>query len=312
MTAMYKNVFSKPIVMLSHTDLDGMGSPVVAKYFFTGEYAPEVYCVQNPDINKSIRRVMEERKGQDYLLLICDHSPSREVYDELVAEGVDFYVFDHHKMSEVIGLDRVIFDLKICGTKLFYDWLVDIFKDYEQTGAPAVLKKLEKFVYYVNDYDMWIHESPVSKRLNELLFETSITEFMERFVRNPLVVFTQTEDLLVDNAIKRRDAYIKRAQRKMTVKQDRDGNKIGIVFTESHQSELGNVTIIDYDLDYIFMINAQASKVSLRSAGEVDVALVSQDLHQHFNVSFGGHKAAAGFAFAPEDLPKAFELIYNY
>lgn len=312
MTTLYHKLFSKPIVMKTHTDFDGTGSSVVAKYFFTGEYAPEVYYVQNPDINKSIIETIEEKGDQEYVLLICDHSPSREVYDLMVDKGVDFYIFDHHKSSEVIGLDRVTFDLNTCGTKLFYDWLVDIFKEYEQTGALAMLKPLQDFVYHVNDYDMWIHESPLSKRLNELLFETSIKEFVQRFSVTPFVTLTDTENMLVDNAIKRRDAYIKRAQRNTLVKQDKSGNKVGIVFAESHQSELGNVTIVDFDLDYIFMINAQSSKVSLRSGGDVDVSEVAFDMQKVLGGSAGGHKPAAGFTFAPEDFPKAFELIHNY
>jgi len=300
-------IFDKPVILLTHNDLDGVGSPVVLNALTakTQDIVQKIYYVNNGDVEAIIEKVMTDNKPEDYILFICDHSPIKETYDKMVAEGVDFYIFDHHKSSQVQDLEYVSFDLNKCGTKLFYEYIMK---------AHPILRGtiLGQFVYHVNDYDMWVHDNPHSKRLNELLYETSIPEFIERFSNNPDPAFTETEELIVSSAEKKRERYINKAEKFVQFHTDHNKNRFGVVFAELHVSELGHELNDRLDLDYIFIVNAQSSKVSLRSKGKVDVAEIAKHFAHLLETNGGGHKAAAGFGYAPEDLPKVFHLLETY
>lgn len=303
--------FEQPIVCISHTDFDGTGSPIALRHTFQERKDIKTYLEGNHSVNERIQKTIEANKGTDYLLIIADHSPSLEMYNLMVEEGIDFYVFDHHKQSQVINIEdpRLHVVIGKSGTQLFYDWLVENVTD---DALKPRLASLKQFIYHVNDYDMWIHESEHSKRLNELLYATSISYFLDRFIENPDVTLTEMEDMIVDIAIKSRDRYIEKAKEVLMYHTDHEKNKYGVVFAESHQSELGNRLIAECGIDYIFMVNAQISKVSLRGNGKVDVSEIAAHFGNILETNNGGHHDAAGFGFNQEDLPKIYHLLETY
>jgi hypothetical protein len=296
-------------------DLDGVGSPVVINYLTTqtNDVVEAIYYTNNGDVEKTIDTIIEKYGTGGYKLFICDHSPVKSHYDKMVEEDIDFMIFDHHKSSEVQGFEHVVFDLHHAGTYLFFDYVIqEVETVVNEEQAESLHLDLYPFVYHVNDYDMWIHESPHSKRINELLYETSISGFVKRFSADPRPGFTDTEELIVTTAEKKREAYIDKAEKHTTQHTDQDGNRFGIVFAEQHQSQLGHELIDRLNIEYIFMVNAQASKVSIRSKGKVDVSEIAKHYANVFNTQGGGHKAAAGFGYTPEDLPELFYLLRTY
>lgn len=309
-------MFKKPVIIVSHTDKDGVGSIAVAGGIFDrlgGDF--KYHCVENNRVNEKIVSIVEENEGQEYLLFICDHSPSKVTYDLLVAQGVDFHVFDHHKSSEVLEIvdPRLHIVLNTCGTKLFWQWCKDYATITAQEPALRILNQYEEFVFHVNDYDMWIHESPHSKRLNELLYKVGRGRFIKRFIENPDPHFTKDEELIVTIAEKEREAYINRAEKSMVLHTDQYGHSYGHLFAESNQSELGNELLIRHeDMQYVFMINAQANKVSIRGKGNVDVSAIAKHFAGILETSGGGHHDAAGFSYPPIDLPKIYYLLTTY
>ena len=309
-------MFKKPVVVLSHTDKDGVGSPIVAGGIFNkieGEY--KYHCVENNVVNDEIMKIVADRVDTEYVLFICDHSPSKATYDFLVAEGVDFHVFDHHKSSEVLDIEdpRLHIVLETCGTKLFWQWCKDYATITANEPALRILNQYEEFVFHVNDYDMWKHESPHSKRLNELLYKIGRGRFIKRFIENPDVTFTKDEELIVSIAEKERGAYINRAEKSMVMHTDQYGHRYGHLFAESNQSELGNELLIRHeDMQYVFMINAQSNKVSIRGKGNVDVSAIAKHFATILGTSGGGHHDAAGFSYPAIDLPKIYYLLTTY
>jgi oligoribonuclease NrnB/cAMP/cGMP phosphodiesterase (DHH superfamily) len=297
-------IFDKPVIMLTHNDLDGVGSPVVLQYIasLTEDIVKDIYYTNNGDVETTIDKIIEKNGTDGYKLLICDHSPLKWYYDKMIEKKIDFMIFDHHKSSEVQGLDNVVFDTKQCATMLFFNHI----------GKHSFYNELIDFVYHVNDYDMWIHESTHSKRLNELLYETSIFEFVDRFSAIAHPGFTDTEELIVSTAEKKRNRYIDRAERTVVLHTDHEKNRFGVVYAEQHQSQLGHELIDRLGIDYIFMVNVQGTKVSLRSAGLVDVAEVAKHFGTLMGSNFGGHKAASGFGFSMSDLPKLYYLLETY
>jgi single-stranded DNA-specific DHH superfamily exonuclease len=307
-----------------NNDLDGVGSPVVlnASTRHTDDEVKAVYYTNNGAVESTIFEDIYEKHGmQDYKLIIADHSPTLAAYERLVKDKVDFLIFDHHKSSQLIGLDdsRVVIDLKSAATSLFFDSISKALVDaHEETKTPMtqeevdMLANLRMFVFHVNDYDMWIHDHPHSKRLNELLYETNISEFVRRFSKNPDPVFTEVEEILVNSAEKKRNKYIDKAEKTAIIHTDHVKNKFAVVFAESHQSELGHELMTRLDVDFIFIVNAQASKVSLRSQGAVDVSEVANHFATLLDTQSGGHKAAAGFMYEPAQLPKLYHLLETY
>lgn len=307
-------LFDKPVVLLTHTDLDGVGSPVVLKYIFkqTEDELLYIHYTNNGKVESTIESIIEKRGTDGYKLFICDHSPVREMYDKMVELNMDFHIFDHHKSSQVAGLPHVTLDIEQCATQLFFNYLISEVIGEASWFSATVKTHLGKFVYHVNDYDMWHHESPHTKRLNELLYEVGITDFVNRFAVTPHPVFTEGEELVVSIAEKKREKYIERAIDSAVLHTDHDKKRFAVIFAESHQSELGNQANEKLETDYVFMVNAQSCKVSLRGKDTVDVSLIAKHFSDILETNSGGHKAAAGFGFNPEQLPKLYHLLETY
>lgn len=314
-------IYDKPVILMTHTDFDGTGSPIVLNVItsLTEDKVQAVYYTNNGDVEKTIDDIIEKYGTSDYQLIICDHSPVKSHYDKMVENKIDFMIFDHHKSSEVKGLKNVVFDVEQCATQLFHSYLwLQYLAKRDKANEVTSQEGLDKlfhllvFVRHVNDYDMWIHENAHSKRLNELLYETSISDFVTRFSESPDSAFTEMEELIVSTAEKKRQKYIDKSEKTVVLHTDHEKNRFGVVFAEQHQSELGHELIDRLEIDYIFMVNAQGTKVSLRSAGRVDVSEIAKHFGTLLDTNHGGHKAASGFGFKISDLPKLYYMLETY
>lgn len=310
-----EKIWNKPIIVLTHNDFDGVGSPIVLKNIAgkTGDEVKAVYYTNNGDVEKTIDDIIAKYGVEGYKLFICDHSPTLAHYNLMVEKGIDFMIFDHHKSSKIQGLEHVVFNIERSATAIFTGYLVDeLSKAVGGFKTAELYNEVINFVYHVNDYDMWIHESPHSKRINRLLYETSINHFVERFSNNPSADFTEVEEIIVSTSEKKMQNYINKAEKHTHFYVDRLGHGYGVVFADQYQSELGHQLLELHPIDYIFMVNAQSSKVSLRSNGKVDVSEVAKRFAYLLETDSGGHHAAAGFGFTPNDLPKVYHMLQAY
>jgi oligoribonuclease NrnB/cAMP/cGMP phosphodiesterase (DHH superfamily) len=167
---------------------------------------------------------------------------------------------------------------------------------------------LDNFVEKVRRYDTWewktVYGDTHAKELNDLFYLIGRDRFIERFMTNPSVSFTESERLLLDIESGRREAYIACKLRQVAV-HEIAGHAVGVVFAEQYLSELGNVIAEQRtDIDCVAMINPSTS-VSWRGADRMDCGQFAQMF------GGGGHKNAAGSPITEEMRAEVIRVIFG-
>jgi len=132
-------------------------------------------------------------------------------------------------------------------------------------------------------------EYEASRDLNILFTTLGLERFVERFTNNPNINFDRCEQLLIDVEKDNLNIAYKEALDNHHIYKDKWDNSFCLTFTERYNSEIGDYLLQKLNIEYVLIINAKKSKVSLRSRGSFDVSKIA--------VTFGGggHKNAAGF-----------------
>lgn len=267
-------ISDKNVVLVTHTDLDGVGCEVLFKHL--GGNA--VYRCDYDNVNE---KVLDLLSVDGLNLIITDISVNPEVA-KLIDEKYDGRVvlLDHHpKLDHLKGKDWAIIatkDMMLSGTSLFYHFL---------EGAGYDVKKYRDFAVIVKDYDLWIHNYPESKQLNQLFGLLGADEFVNRMLVNPSIGLTNTELMLMQVENDRKDRYIERAIKRVIIDEDK-----AYLFASQYISELGHAVLEKFtNTDIVFLIDPEASKVSLRSRDGVDCSHIARE---HGG---GGHPQACGF-----------------
>jgi len=303
-------LFKDNVIVITHNDLDGVGSPIVSKNFGIDA---DVHYVNNGMVDSAVEKAINDINVHtgSYTLLICDHSPSHDAYKLLVDNDIDFYIFDHHKSSELLDVkdDRIIIDTTKCATKLFFDFMMENYAD--KAEEERIKFDLHWFVFCVNDWDMWHHTNPQSTAINTLLYEIGIPSFVDRFFKDPCIALKENEQKIVSLAFDRKKDYIDLLDKHLVIKDKDYDFPYGVVFNENYAytSEAGNDLIKRNNLKFIYLINPLLGKVSLRSVGDFDVSLTASYFAKMFGTSSGGHKNAAGFGIGWNQVGTLLEEI---
>ncbi|MDR0663925.1 MAG: hypothetical protein LBF86_00140 [Helicobacteraceae bacterium] len=181
-----KNAPSKRVVYhLSHNDLDGYSSHLIAKRFF-GEtkrfnsgYGAEVGAKL-----ALIGSLAEKTPARDEkIILISDLNITKEdckltekIRDQLTRAGhkIELQLLDHHKSGETLAeeFDWYYLDVSRCATKIVYDWCVERGENIQAANDEA----LAEYVACVNAYDLWLQEDrdrfEFGKTLNRLVSDS--------------------------------------------------------------------------------------------------------------------------------------------
>ena len=213
-------------------------------------------------------------------VIITDIAPS-EAQLERIAGEKELLLIDHHKSSEDLAKHPfVVHSIEKCATLLTYEKLSSMGHD---------IAAYEDFARCVNDFDLWLLKRPDSLQMNMLLTLYGLDRFEKRFLAEPYKGFKPEETLLIELEQERRHSYMQNAFKNIRRFTDPDGQKFAVVFAETNTSELGNYIIVNSDVDYALIINAQRGSASLRSRKEVDISQIA------VRNGGGGHKNAAGF-----------------
>ena len=300
---------NKNVKLFSHTDLDGIGCVILAKYIFANlDYEMCDYG----NINDKIKEFLNNNYLKYDTIFITDISVNEEVAEMLDKCGKKIVLLDHHKTAEWLNkyswakVKENDFELgrKTSGTLMFYRYLDD--------NKFSVLKsQIRDFVYMVNDYDTWYWNQIGDikpKQLNDLYYiyksENFINKVLTFFISDNDNIFTSTDELLLN--IKQEDinSYIEK-KNKTLIKYDICGYKAGIVFCENYISETGNqLCKLNLDLDFIALINMD-STVSYRTIKDVDVSQIAKTF------GGGGHPKASGSQIDSLINEKLLSLIFN-
>ncbi len=272
----------KPI-LFTHSDLDGAGCAIFFKSVF-GKSAQVVFChVSNVDA-----RIREYLATQDLskprrFIFMADISPGPELAERLAQydrEGPGAMLLDHHVTAS--GLNRypwAYVDPGACGALHMYRTLA---------CAPAYWELAD----LIDDYDRWLGKDKRSGDLSQLCTLLGQSRFVRRFLTDPAVAFSANEELLITLENESRERLLNKVARNLTTIQLEGGGKLAVGYCDRYVSEISHTLIERFALDAIALIDTTSAKVSLRSAGELDIGSVAAAL------GGGGHHNAAGFANA--------------
>lgn len=297
----------KQILIISDSDLDGVGAVVVAKKVF-----PSIkYIFPERDmLNSSVEEAISS--GEYGCIFMTDCAVSNEhtehMIEEYVAEGNKFILLDHHKSA--LNLNKYKWShvkvetngFKHCGTELIYSFLKDLGLN---------LDELDEFVELVRSYDTWDWantNNPIPERLNTLYWnygdkDIFIQTMIDRVSSNAVLI--NDKDNAIIDTIKRIDEKYIEARKTMFVSKFYGEYKVAVLFTDRCVSQLGNIICKENkDIDFCCLVDLNRCKVSMRCVKDtVDV----EEIARKFNG--GGHSKAAGFVLTQDIKNKIMDLI---
>ena len=290
--------------IFTHTDLDGIGCAVLAKY-----YNPDIeveYCDYD-NVNEKVNKFLDKSIPLGDLY-ITDISISDEVAQRIDNTPTDFLLLDHH--ATALDLNKYSWctvktvdentGIQTCGTELFYNLLIDY-------GYLSRSNRLDKFVETIRDYDTWRwatlgKKGMLSKNLNDLFHIYGRDYFVDWCIdslqSNTFPDFGTTEETLLRIRQDEINGYVgKKNQELFTL--PLCGKVCGVVFANKFISELGNrLCKLHPEIDFVAMIDVESCTVSYRTIKD-DIDL-GQDVAKLFGG--GGHPKAAGSPFDKEIL----------
>lgn len=262
------------VLHITHNDLDGLGCGVLIKKFLPGSITTNYLSYDDID------SVIEKNFHKFDQIVITDVSPAFNTIEVLAGEK-DVLLIDHHLTTEKLKkFPFTVHSTEKCATLLTYDYLIS-----QGFKAEAYKRMAEA----INDIDLWLLRGEEGMKLNMLFHLLGIARMEERLLQTPFEGFTEAEKLLISIEEDRKENYIKKAMKNLTIHTDKANLRFAAVFAESYASELGNTIIAQNIADYVIMINAQGRRVSLRSRKDVSIVEIAERMNG------GGHKNAAGF-----------------
>jgi oligoribonuclease NrnB/cAMP/cGMP phosphodiesterase (DHH superfamily) len=273
-----------PTLLLTHTDLDGLGCGVLFSGSRPGQGTVEL--VDNGAIDARVREAIDRAPA----ILVTDHGLDPETADRVdayIAGGGHFTLLDHHRSSQhLAGRAWATVDEARSATGLLFAHL----------GEPAAFAE---FARLVEDHDLWRHRDPRSARLAALVGLLGHERFLARFTGNPRVEFGDGELLLLDNEDSRREDYLAKKLEQARVF-ERAGVRWAICYAEQYQSDLAERLMTGLGVAATAIVNPARRTVSLRGR-DFDVSAVAQ------RQGGGGHARAAAFSFRDGELEKDLE-----
>ena len=266
-------------LLLTHTDLDGVGCAVL----FTGVGPADgrLELVDNGSIDARVRAALDTSSA----ILVTDHGVDATTaarVDAYIAAGGAFTLLDHHRSNgHLAGRPWATVDEARSATGLLFDHL----------GRPATFAE---FAGLVEDHDLWRHQDPRSARLAALVGLLGHERFLARFSTDPRVEFSEGETLLLDNEDSRREDYLAKKLEQARVF-ERAGVRWAVCYAEQYQSDVAERLMTGLGAIATAVINPAKRTVSLRGSG-FDVSAVAQ------RQGGGGHARAAAFSFRSGEL----------
>lgn len=268
---------------------DGAAASTVAKKVYTQtEVVRGLHEKIDDQVLKAAKRL--DKNGQLWIAdICCSEKTLVKVCEYLAAKKAKLGIYEHHITRRYLetfnfpeGLEGEIrFDLNRCGSMIFYEAMAERHVDK--------LRSLKDFIRLINDRDLWKNEDALSAELSSLHAIYGDDKFAQRFVKNPIVEFTEHEKVLLNYE---KEQLLKRMHRLMSnieIKKDENGLRYGIMIGEGKASEVCNAAIHKFNLEYVCLVDYNGKRVSIRSYKEFDCAQFSKDR------GGGGHPRAAGF-----------------
>lgn len=311
------------VKLFSHNDLDGVGAIVVGKHAFGDSLDFE--CCAYHNIDEKVKTFLESDEFEKIdAIFITDISVKDPEVIDLINEKATnkLMLIDHHASAEHLNKyswakvsetedtysDYLLPETRLSsGTTAFYTYLV-------QNELLVPTDELSDFTEMVRDWDTWdwTRKNPqniTAKQLNMLHVLIGHYKFIDRFSKNPEVVFNATERALLETEERRIESVLFQKKRDIIKKELTLKNNtfnVAVAFSDNYHSELGNAIAEDNpDIDFVILING-GTRLSFRTVKEdIDLSVIAKEF------GGGGHPMAAGALLSEETREKLIETILS-
>lgn len=283
----------KEWTLVTHKNcMDGAGCAIL--YRALGGKEENIHFV-NPNHEQSDAKVKELLES-GLNVLGADMSISTNLVQQLIdSRDIQYFqLLDHHKSAiplEKFGLSNLVIDKENtrCGCKMLYEHLLtDINGDK--------IKPYKDLVDYIDDHDRWMKNIPESDNLAMFYMTVGQKMFIERFVKNPSIEFTNQEKYVIEIEKNKMEEEIREKKRHVqsaTHSKKINGKhyRIGFVTGVRYVSSTGNALYSDptLNLDAVLLVGNETISLRCGKDSELDLSSLSKKF------GGGGHKAAAGF-----------------
>lgn len=300
-------------LLLTHTDPDGI-TPVILLNLINDEF--EYFTFEPTEISKFIIEKLSEKYFDKYnKIYIVDLGVNKECAEEINNSIYKdkFRILDHHESNIFLNdydFASVVVDVngfKECGTTLFYNYLVDNYKN------PILSKKsVINFVELVREKDTWqfTELEDDAHNLSSLFSFYGEDEYINlytNFLKNNDEFYFNSNELIILKSLNReREEYLEDKKDKVIFRKV-NGYNVGIVFAERHRSTLGNylARIYKNEADIICIINLN-QHISIRGIKENMPANKFAELY-----GGGGHLLSAGMPYKEGIKEKIIDLVFG-
>ncbi len=293
-------------LLITHTDLDGI-SPIILLGLTKEKF--DYKSIEISEITDTFNELFANNFDGYDKVYVTDLSLTEEIYERLIEKKINIQVFDHHA-THLFANKYPFVSVKVeengiltCGTELFFNYLKEL---YPSIDTPIIkdyvkqVRELDTFVF-TSDMPKGIEAirnllgrtefiKSVSKRLKGKKQSFELTSFEKRFIRLKRL---EIERYLQTRELKMKSYLI-------------NGYRCGIVFAETHKSELGNYLSAKHpELDLIALIDA-SSRISYRT--------VKDDVHvETFAAIYGGggHQKASGSTITDEIREEIVKQLFK-
>jgi len=268
-------------VLITHKDLDGLGCAIVYNKCFPGAVTNFSDYAEVNDVVKDLLETLPSKTP----IMMSDLSLSDDSLCEEVDKRGNFELIDHHATAKWMAekFEWALVDITKSATQLMF----------EVMSTRFMIEDLKPLVTLVNNYDTWgggAGPSQEALKLNRLLSIYGIPRFFERFLANPSVKLTDTEEMLLEMREEEIKRYIASAVVSASVSKDAGGNTYAMIAIDRFISEACHEVLNHYpEIEYVMAVDFLANKVSLRGRGKLDLGKMARA------VGGGGHRQSAGF-----------------
>ena len=284
------------IILVTHTDLDGVGCAMVADIYCQAKNIEleEHFCDYNT-INLYFSELLEKMKDKKFnvgdSILITDISIGKEnadKLDELYKKGYGIKLLDHHisaawlndiyewvEVSEVDGNNNEL----LCGSYMLYEYLSI------RCGYAPGSYRLRNIVELIRLYDTYQFKNArgigmIAEDLN-LFYQQYMKEnnkdyrkFIQLIIKT--YIFNTENDLYYSGFTDEDNQYIYKAKanqikyidlaRKTLLTDKFRGDNIGIIWCSNYVSKVCDTLLTENpDIDYIININTEYMKLDFRT-----------------------------------------------
>lgn len=303
------------IKLFSHVDLDGVSPYILLKYFYPTAIVDYTFCNYN-EINEKVQEFFDEKFYEEYdeiyiVDISIDETLANKIENKKKQSNIMIHLFDHHPTA--LNLNKYSFcqvmteknNELICGTKLFYEYLINE-KNFEEKDF------ISRYVKYVNDYDTWLwankYKYDLPNQWNTLFSFYGKLNFVENVLnkfKNNTTKFNETDLLILDAEDHKKKIYIQNKLKDVYERKIQDKNCV-IVFAELYINDLATEMKNKYPKSEIQIIIGQKG-ISYRSRNDVNI-----NLGEFAKVyGGGGHEKAAGSHISREIREKMIDVIFN-